>query len=90
MLVKVNSVSDGETVTTREGLKVRKQDCSIEDSSASLKLVLCVEDVGCMDTRMSYRVEGAVVKSYVGIKYLSVGKSSIVEKIDDIGEGDGS
>ena len=42
--------------------------------------------MSCMDTGMSYRVEGAVVKSYVGIKHLSVGKSSIVEKIDDIGE----
>ena len=42
--------------------------------------------MGCMDTGMSYRVEGAVVKSYDGIKYLSVGKSSIVDKIDDIGE----
>ena len=87
MLVKVNSVSDGETVTTREGLKVRKQDCSIEDSSASLKLVLWVEDVGCMDTRMSYRVEGAVVKSYVGIKYLSVGKSALWRRLKTLEKG---
>ena len=42
MLIKVNSVLDGETVTTHEGLKVRKQDRSIGDSSASLKLVFFV------------------------------------------------
>ena len=53
MLIKVNTVLDGETVTTHEGLKVRKQDCSIGDSSASLKLVFLWEDVSCMDTGKS-------------------------------------
>lgn len=84
--VKVNSMSDGETVTTRDGVKIRKQDCIVGDSSASLKLVLWEEDVGCMDKGMSYKVDEAVVKCFDGIEYLSVGKLSAIEKIDDIGE----
>ena len=37
VLVKVNSVTEGEVVSTREGVQVRKQDCYVGDSSGCLK-----------------------------------------------------
>ena len=67
----MNSVTKGEVVSTREGVQVRKQDCYVGDSSGCLKVVLWEDDVGSMETGMSYKVEGAVVKSFDGFKYLS-------------------
>ena len=83
--VKVVSVSAGETVSTKSGEK-KKQDCRVGDASASTRLVVWESDVGSLEEGQCYKIVGVGVKSFGGVRYLSVGRDCKVEKSDEIGD----
>ena len=84
--VKVLSVDPPQQVKTRDGKNLGKQDCVVGDSDGCGRVVLWEEDVGKLEEGTSYRLEGATVKSYRGVSYLSAGKNCVIASVEDIGE----
>ena len=82
--MKVLSITEGVKVINRE---LHKQECTIADATGSSKIVLWNENVDLFAEESCYLIQGLVVRTHQGSKYLSVGRDDInITPIDDIGE----
>ena len=80
--IKVISVKHEEEV--KKGLL--KQDCVVGDATGTAKITVWEDNVGLFTVDESYKLSGAMVRSFKGNKYLSIPKYDFtVEPIDDIG-----
>ena len=65
---------------------LRKQDFSFGDCTGICRGVVWEKDVGCVEVGGSYRLEDVTVRSFNGVKYVSVSEKSRIVKVDDVGE----
>ena len=75
VLVKVMHLQQLQKVKIKDGKEPSMQECKFSDDSSCVRLVLWEE-----------AVEEAGVRSYDGVKYLSVGANCMIEKKSDTGE----
>ena len=82
---KVQSVKPVETVKGRHGT-LTKQDIVIADSTGVCQCVLWERDVGkCLENN-TYQLNNVTIRSFNGIKYLSLSEKSSVEEVQDLGD----
>ena len=55
---------------------LRKQDCTIADSSGNTRLVLWEDDIGRVEKGVSYMFDGVTVRSFQSVNYLTVSSAS--------------
>ena len=80
--IKVIDVNEPERVKNN----LLKQECTIADSTRSAKLTLWEDNVDVLAPDNSYELTGLQVRSFKGIKYLSVSRDNFsVKEISDIG-----
>ena len=60
-----------------------KQDCVIADSTGTAQLTLWEKNVGTLSTDQSYQLSGLLIRSFKGLKYLSIPKENF--SVKDIG-----
>ena len=80
------SVGGPESIQSKDGRKLKKQDCMIGDTSGCVKLVLWEQDVGALVEGDSYRIVRVGVRCFSGVKFLSMGKDREIVRVGDIGD----
>jgi hypothetical protein len=86
IVVKVVIVRSFETVTTKDGRILKKQDCTVADRYGTCRLVLWEEDIEKLEEKKSYRLKNVAVRSFENTKYLSFSRKTDLEVVEDIGE----
>ena len=84
--VKVIKVSAVQTVKTKDGREISKQDCNVGHVGGCVHVVLWENDIGALLQDMSYKLVAASVRVYGGVRYVSVGNDCEVVRVDGIGE----
>jgi hypothetical protein len=72
-----------EAILTK-GKMLKKQEASITDDSASVRLVLWENDISKMSTNSSYKLQKVIVRLYNDTKYLTLNKQSVICQIDQL------
>ena len=75
-------VSQTQTITTKSGKTLLKQDCVLLDSSGHGTLVLWEGDIERVCLNESYAFENILVKSFQNIKQLSVTDKVKIKPLD--------
>ena len=84
---KVLSVSGTEQITMKSsGKLLTKRDFVIADCTAVYRGVAWQDYMETVKEEHSYKMCNATVKSFNGLKYVSIGENSVIEEIEDIGE----
>ena len=69
-----------ETISTK-GKLLTKQEASITDDTASIRVVLWENDISKISSDLSYKLYKVMVKNYQGNKYLTLNKQTIISQI---------
>jgi len=84
---KVLSTSKPEQVMSKNsGKHLNKQDFAIADSTAAVRGVAWENHLDVLKENSTYKITCATVRSFNGVKYISVGERSTIEVKDDIGD----
>lgn len=84
---KVFDIQPTEKLTSKSGdKKLNKQDLTLGDCTACCRCVAWENHIGVLEEDRSYRFNNVTVRSFNGVKYLSLSEASTITAIDDIGE----
>ena len=86
VMAKVVKAAPPQTIKTKDGRQMTKQDCSIGDCDRCIRVVSWEKDVGSLAEGSSYKFVNVSVRIYDDLRYLSVGSNCEIVRIDDIGE----
>ena len=90
---KIIKVASVESINTRKGKKLLKQDCVLKDTTSVCRIVLWEDNVDKLAANKSYKLENVIVKQYDGVKYLSLAagdsKPEEIPEIDGISDDEG-
>lgn len=83
--IKAVTVHPGEEIERKGSWRsLQKQECLVADDTGTGRTVLWQQDIGRLEGH-SYTMRNVTVRTYDGVKYLSVSEVSTIEEIDDIG-----
>ena len=68
------------------GRKFSKQDFTIADLTDALRGVAWENHFNALKEDSSYKIVSATVRSFNGVKYVSLGEKSTIEQLGDIGD----
>lgn len=84
---KVVSVKPSETVHSKiREETLTKQDFTIADTTAICRGVLWEKDVGTLIEDQTYKLTNVTIRTFNGIKYISLSENAKIVAVDDIGE----
>ena len=86
VMAKVVKAAPPQTIKTKDGREMTKQDCSIGDCDRCIRVVLWEKDVGALAEGSSFKLVNVSVRIDDDLRYLSVGSNCEIVRIDDIGE----
>ena len=86
VVAKVVKAAPPQTIKTKDGRQMTKQDCSIGDCDRCIHVVSWEKDVGSLAEGSSYKLVNVSVHIYDDLRYLSVGSNCEIVRIDQIGE----
>jgi len=75
-----------EVVKKSSGKMLKKRDFVIANSTASCRGVIWEENLDELKEEKSYKISNATVRSFNGVKYLSVGERAVITSVGDIGD----
>ena len=81
------SVNPSQTVHSKaRGETLTKQGFTIADTTAACRGVLWEKDVGTLREEQSYKFTNVTIRTFNGVKYLSLSENAKIITVDDIGE----
>ena len=84
---KIQSVGEAEKVEARSrGGTLTKQDFVIADCTGAIRGVAWEKDVGVLEPSCSYKLMDITIRSFNGVRYLSLSSKSTIQEVGDIGE----
>lgn len=66
--------------------KTFQKEFLLADSTGAIRSVVWEKDVGVETVGCSYKLENVTVRSFGGVKYVSLSENATIHEIDDIGE----
>ena len=70
--IKVINVHPIETLVSKSGKHLAKQECIVADSTATARMVLWENNIGRLSLNCSYKLEDVLIRAFQNIKYLSI------------------
>ena len=84
---KVTSLFPVEKITIKStGKELKKRDLFLSDHTAVYRCVAWESDIDVLQESNSYKITNATIRTFNGDKYLSIGQTSEIAIIEDIGE----
>ena len=84
---KIQSVCAPDKITIKSsGKQLLKQEFVIADCTFVCRGVAWEQHVGSLKADQTYKLVGVTIRSFNGLKYISIGEKSRIEYRDDIGE----
>ena len=82
--IKVINVHPIETLVSKSGKHLAKQECIVADSTATARMVLWENNIGRLSLNCSYKLEDVLIRAFQNIKYLSISENTMLVEVEDI------